>query len=115
MTYQGGCHCGKISFSVTGEIASLTECNCSLCSKRGGLLWFIGREQLQLQSPAGELPTYRFNTRKIAHHFCDLCGCAPFSEALGPDGKPGAAVNARCLEDVDLSQFPRQQWDGRSH
>ncbi|MEO4048313.1 GFA family protein [Pseudomonas sp. CAU 1711] len=115
MTYQGGCHCGKIRFEVSGEIDSLTECNCSLCSKRGGLLWFVGRDQLRLESPDGELPTYRFNTRKIAHHFCDVCGCAPFSEAAGPDGRPMASINARCLEGVELAAFKVVQWDGRSH
>ncbi|MDD0843436.1 GFA family protein [Pseudomonas sp. Gutcm_11s] len=115
MSHQGSCHCGKISFSVSGEIDSLTECNCSLCSKRGGLLWFVGRDQLQLKSPETDLPTYRFNTLKIAHHFCDVCGCAPFSEAPGPDGKLMAAVNARCLDGVDLSPFKVVPWNGRDH
>ncbi|WP_017938359.1 GFA family protein [Zestomonas thermotolerans] len=115
-TYQGGCHCGRISFSVSGEIDRLLDCNCSLCSKRGGLLWFVPRAQLTLNSPrADELPTYRFNSRRIAHHFCDRCGCAPFSEAPGPDGKPMAAVNARCLEGVDLSVYPVSHYDGRNH
>ena len=106
MSHQGSCHCGKISFSVRGEIDSLTECNCSLCSKRGGLLWFVGREQLQLKSPEGELPTYRFNTRKIAHHFCDVCGCSPFSEApvgLYPPIPAAANVSTpelACVRDV---------------
>ncbi|CAD5110100.1 GFA family protein [Zestomonas carbonaria] len=114
--YRGGCHCGRISFSVSGEIDKLLACNCSLCSKRGGLLWFVGREQLTLDSPkADELPTYRFNTRRVAHHFCDVCGCSPFSEAPGSGGKEMAAVNARCLEGVDLGAYEVTHYDGRNH
>jgi hypothetical protein len=55
------------------------------------------------------------DTHKIAHHFCDVCGCSPFSEAPGPEGRLMAAVNARCLDGVDLSAFKVVQWDGRSH
>ncbi|AYC33275.1 GFA family protein [Pseudomonas cavernae] len=116
MRYQGGCHCGKISFSVTGDIDKLLDCNCSLCSKRGGLLWFVGRDKFELKSPkADELPTYRFNTRKIAHHFCDVCGCSPFSEASAPDGTPMTAINVRCLEGVDLGAYEITRYDGRNH
>ena len=39
--YEGGCHCGRIAFVVEGEIDQLYECNCSICSKRGALHWFV--------------------------------------------------------------------------
>lgn len=50
MTYQGACHCGKISFHVEGDIDSLTDCNCSHCRKKGYLLWFVPREKVTLSS-----------------------------------------------------------------
>ena len=113
MRYRGGCHCGRIAFEVEGDIERLLECNCSLCSKRGYLLWFVPRQQLHLSTPEADLATYRFNTKQIQHHFCPTCGCAPFGEGTDKSGAM-AAVNVRCLEGVDLAALPVIQVDGRS-
>jgi hypothetical protein len=114
MRYSGGCHCGKIAFEVNGEISGVIECNCSLCSKRGYLLWFVPRTELSLKTTEADLSAYRFNTGHIAHHFCANCGCAPFAAATGPDGVAMAAINIRCLDGVDPHALDIQQVDGRS-
>lgn len=114
MIYQGGCHCGKIAFDVEGDIEQLTECNCSICAKRGYLLWFVAREQLRLDSPATDLATYTFGGGDIKHHFCPDCGCAPFGLGSDPSGKLMAAINARCLDDIQLSALKIMPFDGRS-
>ena len=40
MQYEGSCHCGGIVFTVEGRIDQVVDCNCSMCRRRGGLLWF---------------------------------------------------------------------------
>ncbi len=114
MIYKGGCHCGKIAFEVEGDLEQVVECNCSLCSKRGSLLWFVPRAQLRLTTPAADLATYTFNTHRIRHRFCSTCGCAPFGEGADGSGNAMAAVNSRCLEGVDVSALEVMQYDGRS-
>jgi len=114
MTYQGGCHCGRIAFEVQGEIGQVIECNCSICTKRGSLLWFVPREQLRLDTPAADLATYTFRTGRIKHHFCPTCGCAPFAIGSDKTGALQAAVNVRCLEGVAPSALERLPFDGRS-
>jgi hypothetical protein len=114
MTYKGSCHCRRIAFEVEGELGQVTECNCSHCSRKGYLLWFVPREQLRLATPEGNLATYTFNKHVIKHHFCPNCGCAPFGFGVDPSGAATAAVNARCLESVDLSTLKRIPFDGRS-
>jgi|SRR5262245_50088654 len=114
MTYRGGCHCGRIAFEVDGDVGRVTECNCSICSKRGHLLWFVPREHLHLSTPEGDLATYTFRTGRIAHHFCPTCGCGPFSVGSDKSGAAKAAVNVRCLEGVDLSALEVTPFDGRS-
>lgn len=114
MHYKGSCHCGRISFQVDGELSQVIECNCSHCSRKGYLLWFVPRDKLRLASPETSLATYTFNKHVINHHFCPNCGCAPFGFGIGPTGAPTAAVNARCLEGVDLSAVKRMPFDGRS-
>ncbi|AHC77880.1 TPA: GFA family protein [Pseudomonas aeruginosa] len=114
MNYRGSCHCGTIAYEVEGDLDQVIQCNCSLCSRRGWLLWFVPRDRLALKTPASAMHTYTFNTHRLQHHFCPTCGCAPFSEGIGPDGQARAAVNARCLEDIDASALPVQHYDGRN-
>lgn len=112
--HSGSCHCGRIRFTVEGEFDQAIECNCSHCSRKGYLLWFVPREQLTLESPKEALATYRFNKHVIDHHFCPNCGCAPFGFGAAPDGRATAAVNIRCLEGIELSEVKRVPFDGRS-
>ena len=114
MTHAGGCHCGRIRFEVDGQPGTVLDCNCSMCRKRGGLLWFVPREDLRLLTAVAELSTYTFNTHKLHHHFCSKCGIAPFSEGSDAQGNPMASVNVRCLEDVDIDALQVKKFDGRS-
>jgi len=113
MIYQGGCHCGRIAFEVEGELERVNECNCSHCRPKGYLLWFVPREQLRLATPEADMSTYRFNKHQIAHHFCPVCGVAPFADGEQNEKKM-AAVNVRCLHGVEPSQLEIRQVDGRS-
>ena len=114
MTHQGGCHCGRIAFEADGDIEQVTECNCSICRKRGYLLWFMPRERLRLRTPETDLATYTFKTGKILHHFCPQCGCAPFGIGTDRTGAKTAAVNVRCLDGVEPSALRIVGFDGRS-
>ena len=113
MAHSGSCHCGRIAFTVEGEVAQAIDCNCSMCRRRGSLLGFFPREAFVLSSKEGDYGTYRFNTERIAHHFCHTCGVAPFSEATDPKtGQPMVAVNLRCLSGVDLEALRVHHYDG---
>jgi hypothetical protein len=112
MKYQGSCHCGKVKFETEGEIKQVMACNCSICSRKGSLLWFIPRDNFRLVS--GNPSTYTFNKHFIKHRFCATCGIHPYAEAADRSGKPMAAINTRCLEGVDLAALPVKQFDGRS-
>jgi hypothetical protein len=112
--YAGSCHCGRISYEVDGEFTEVIECNCTHCSRKGYLLWFVPRGQLHLKSPETSMSTYKFNKHVINHHFCPNCGCAPLATGVSPSGAPTAAVNVRCLENVDLTKIKRVPIDGRS-
>lgn len=114
MTYQGSCHCGRIRFEAEGEIASLMACNCSMCQRKGTLMWFVPRTALHLLTPDENAAAYLFNKHVIRHRFCPTCGIHPYGEAPGPSGQPMAAINARCLEGIDLAAIPVTQYDGRS-
>ncbi|MDD4886405.1 MAG: GFA family protein [Thiomonas sp.] len=114
MKYKGSCHCGQIAFAVEGELTQAMACNCSICSRKGSLLWFVPRDKLTLLTPETNLSTYTFNKHVIKHQFCPRCGIHPFGEGVDPSGTRMAAINVRCLEDVDLATLAVGSFDGRA-
>lgn len=112
ITYSGGCHCGRVRFEVTGALELVSECNCSICTRKGYLHWIVPRDSFRLLTPHEDVATYTFNTGVAKHHFCPKCGVASF---YIPRSDPDRIdVNARCLENVDLSRMCRESFDGRN-
>ena len=114
MKYKGSCHCGKIAFEVDGDLNGSMACNCSMCLRKGSLLWFVPRGKLQLLTSDEEVGTYTFNKHVIKHRFCRTCGIHTYGEGIDPKGDRIAAINIRCLEEIDLASVPVQHFDGRS-
>jgi len=114
MQYRGSCHCGEVAFQVQGELKEATACNCSICSRKGTLMWFVPRDAMELLTPEDALDTYTFNKHVIRHRFCRICGIHPFGEGVDPRGNRMAAINIRCLEGIDLETVPVRHFDGRS-
>lgn len=113
MKYKGSCHCGRVAFEVEGTVDKALACNCSICSRKGSLLWFVPRAQLRLLTPEENASTYTFNRHVIKHRFCGVCGMHPYAE-VDQGQNQGAAVNLRCLEDFDVASVPVTHFDGRS-
>lgn len=113
-TYIGSCHCGGIRFEVEGDIDSGLACNCSICSRRGSLLWFVPRSNLKLTTPESAASTYMFNKHAIKHRFCPQCGIHPYGEGTDPKGNAIAAINLRCIENLALDAIPVHHFDGKA-
>lgn len=113
-THQGSCHCGRVKFEVDGEIDSALSCNCSICQRKGSLLWFVPRPALRLLTPESDLANYTFHKHVIQHRFCPTCGIHPYGEGQSPNGDAMAAINIRCIEGIDLAAVPTHHFDGRS-
>jgi hypothetical protein len=114
MKHLGSCHCGGVAFTVDGSIETALACNCSMCQRRGSLLWFVGPEAMQLNTPDGNAASYRFNRHVINHRFCATCGIHTHGEGVDPAGNRVVAINLRCLEGIELEAIPVHHYDGRS-
>lgn len=115
-TYTGGCHCGKVRYRVDLDLsAPVITCNCSMCSRTGVMLAFTPATTFELQSGQDSLTEYLFNKKAIQHQFCSTCGIHSFSRGSMPDGTQMAAVNVRCLDDVDVGALTVNQVDGKSY
>lgn len=114
MLRRGSCHCGKVAFDVEGDITQAMACNCSICQRKGSLLWFVPRDKLKLTTPEGNASVYTFNKHVIKHRFCPTCGIHPYADGVDPKGIAMAAINIRCIEGIDLKSIPVKEFDGRA-
>src|SRR5262245_29060202 len=110
-TYDGGCHCGRIRFRVTADLDGVTECNCSMCAKKGYLHLIVARDRFELVRGADDLATYTFGTGVARHQFCRHCGIHGFYVPRSDPDK--IDVNVRCLDGVDVSALTIERFDGQ--
>ena len=96
------------------EILTVSDCNCSICSKSGYLHLIVPKSRFNLLSGSDALTTYQFNTGTAKHLFCSTCGIKSF---YVPRSHPdGYSVNARCLDsgtirEMTISKFNGQEWE----
>lgn len=111
-SYEGGCHCGRVRFRVDVREHRATDCNCSICRKKGFLHLIVPPHQFRLLQGQDALTTYRFNTETARHLFCRFCGIHPFYH---PRSHPQHIdVNIRCLDGSVLSRFEIEAFDGEN-
>jgi hypothetical protein len=113
-TYEGGCHCGKVRYKATTDLARVGSCNCSRCHKLGAHFAFVAPAQFELLSGEDALSDYQFNKKIIHHLFCSNCGVESFARGVAPDGQDVVAINVRCLDDVDVAAVSLTPVDGKS-
>jgi hypothetical protein len=111
--YTGGCHCGRVRFEVRAPARlTVSECNCSMCSKSGYLHLIVPRSRFRLLAGESSLSTYTFNTGTAKHLFCSVCGVKSF---YVPRSHPdGYSVNARCLDQAMVEAMDIEPLDGRN-
>ncbi len=109
---EGGCHCGRVRFRVEDDLTRVTQCNCSICAKKGFLHLIVPPDRFELLRGKDDLATYRFNTGTAKHTFCKVCGVHPFYVPRSDPDK--IDVNVRCLDDIDLSTISIKSFDGRN-
>ena len=122
MPITGGCHCGKATFRIAGEIPEqLTRCTCSFCAKRGALWAYYEPRQFDASVAATDDAIYRWNSKQVAHHFCPTCGCTTFTDspAFAPDGSWDGSTrrigaNARLFDDFVAADAPVKVIDGKN-
>jgi hypothetical protein len=67
-----------VRFRVRADLSRVSECNCSICTKKGILHLIVLPEDFELLQGGDALATYQFNTHTAKHTFCRLCGIHPF-------------------------------------
>jgi hypothetical protein len=113
-TYTGGCHCGMVRFECTSDLAMVTACNCSICTKKGLHFTFLSPKSFHLRAGEENLKEYLFNKHAIRHQLCADCGVEAFARGSKPDGTEVVAVNVSCIDGIELAKLQMTPVDGRN-
>jgi hypothetical protein len=118
MIYHGGCHCGRVRFTVEApENLEVEDCNCSICTMTGFLHLIVPQSKFKLLTGQDAITTYRFNSGTAHHTFCRFCGIKSFYiPRSNPDG---VDVNVRCLQEkpasLTVTPFDGRNWETNAH
>ena len=113
--HAGSCHCGRVRFEILASIDHARVCDCSVCRRRGALIFRVPTEHFRLLSPWEELSEYRWGTHTGCDYFCPICGILPFRRPSAPSPEEvtagvqtfdGWAVNLRCIDELVLEALP---------
>ncbi len=112
-TYEGGCHCGRVRVRVQADLTQISECNCSICTKKGILHLVVPLDQFTLLQGEDALTNYQFGSHVAKHTFCRHCGIHAFYTPRSYPDK--VSVNARCLDNIDPAVLrPTRFFDGQN-
>ena len=90
---EGGCHCGRVRFRAEVDLDRLSQCSCTICTKKGILHLPVMPEVFELLRGKHALTVYTFGTAVAQHAFCSHCGMHAFLTIRSADrfhvGLPG--------------------------
>ena len=108
------CHCGRATIRLPRTPDSVTQCNCSLCTKTGFRGVYFSSEDLTIE---GEFDSYVRSDLKqpfLANYRCKTCGILTHWTPLTEPPHERVGVNARLIDEAELEGVPVQEVDGRS-
>ncbi|KAI2783222.1 hypothetical protein F4815DRAFT_384832 [Daldinia loculata] len=116
-TYEAGCHCGYIKFSVTLSPPfpeyKILNCSCSACSHLGYLLVYPKASDIVWHNNSRErCASYRFNTKQKDQMFCPKCGASLGIDFLDVFKEHVYGISARSFYDIDLDTLTYKKMDG---
>lgn len=86
-TYRGNCHCGAFVYEIdVPEIKSVTDCNCSICFKKGSLWIFLERKNFRVvKGDIAQLTAYSFGCKRQEHQVTPFLICFLWDDFMKSD------------------------------
>jgi hypothetical protein len=103
-----------VRFEVQIDAGEGARCNCTVCTKVGGLYAMAKPDAFRLLSGEENLSFYEWGGKTAKRYFCKSCGISVFGrghlEQLGGDY---VSIALNVLDDVDPADVRVGYWDGR--
>jgi hypothetical protein len=108
----GRCHCGAVSVTIPRPPVEVTNCNCSLCRRVGGLWAYYPCDEVTVQGDPAHTDSYVQGDRTLRTMRCKTCGCVTHWVPLDRAQYPRMGVNMRMFEPAEAGNFRIKLLDG---
>lgn len=101
-TLKGNCHCGSVKFEVTlhSPLEKGLRCNCSLCKRKGALMYAVPKSDLTVIEGKDKLSLYQWGSNRARHYFCQTCGIYTHHQRYANPEE--YSFNLGCIDEVDV-------------
>ena len=95
------CHCNAVEaeINILGNIDKILRCNCSLCKRKGALMFMIKNEDFKIVKGKDKLKLYLFHSNVAKHYFCSICGIYTHHNPRSNPAMTG--FNLGCVDEID--------------
>jgi len=111
---RGSCLCGRVSFSVTGELGPVDACHCVQCRKHSGH-YFASKDvpRSALTIKGEENLSWFDSSVKVRRGFCSRCGSSLFWDPIEKDwiGIAMGAFDSPTLTRLGIHIFVAEKGD----
>ena len=110
------CHCGAVSVTVPRKPRTITDCNCTICTKYG-VLWAYYKESAvqftsKVRAKSKTTDEYIWGRKHQRFVRCANCGCIMYWQRLAPHPLNNVGVNARNFPPEVLHSIRIKPLDG---
>jgi hypothetical protein len=118
---KGSCCCGKVSYTLAGEVKSIVNCHCNLCRKMNGAAFstYVVVLASEMKLAGGDVKTFGISSEST-RTTCENCSTPLYNEnpkyaglrmlyfgSLDQQAALTPAINIYCESEVDwLGELP---------
>ena len=120
MRREGGCFCGDVRYEITGEVARVVNCHCTMCRRTSGapfVTWLVVPLR-NFRYLKGQ-PALLRSSERGSRYFCSSCGtpvaCTSLDHAEYIDVTLGSLDNPEAFTpDSEFFEDTRLGWLGKT-
>lgn len=112
MKLSATCHCGAVRVTVPHRPEQLTNCNCSLCRRLGGLWAYYPVREVEIDDLHGATDEYIWGDRTLRTVRCRRCGCVTHWSPLTVKEDSKMGVNMRNFTPEQVGDAKIRLFDG---
>ena len=106
------CHCGAVRIEIPAAPERVTDCNCSLCRRVGGLWAYYPLDAVRISGHPEHTDEYIWGDKTIRNVRCKHCGSATHWEPLDPGKDPRYGINMCMFEPSVYANAQVRHFDG---
>jgi hypothetical protein len=106
------CHCGAVRIEIPARPDTVTNCNCSLCRRLGGLWAYYPLSEVTVHGHPEHTQGYVQGDRTLRTVRCRTCGCTTHWEPLDPRRHTRVGVNIRNFDPAVIGDVKIRLLDG---